>query len=99
MLSGGETAQVRQCVNLPDDWKQTFFDEFDRRVRDALRSALRGAEPSPCARDALLRAASERAWPAHDRPWCGGHPITRSAQENVIAYLVDIYLQRPSISV
>ncbi len=42
---------------------------FDARVRRALRDSLKGQEPSPGARDALLRAAAaDRSQPA-DATW------------------------------
>ena len=70
------------------------IDEFEECVHSALKADLNGAEPSLRAREALLRAALDRAQPRRD-----GRRVAHSAQDDIVAYLIDLYLLRPSMAI
>jgi hypothetical protein len=71
-----------------------IFDEIEACVHSALNADVNGVEPSRHAREVLLRAAYDRAQPRRD-----GRRVARSAQDAVVAYLIDLYLLRPSTAI
>ena len=88
---------------------QMMFEEIDLCVRDALLAGVRGEEPSPHARDALLRAAVDRLQSVREEKSAGRRHAARSgvwddraaqsAQDGAALYRIDVYLLGPSIAV